>query len=126
MRLTRILAALVALILAATMSQALLAPADAAGKPKHDLQASGKEIGQTDKFIAFGKVSTFPSGKIKILRKVGSGGYKAYKKVKTKANGKFKTRIFQAGKQRTCFKVVVPETTTYKQTQKGIGCIFSA
>jgi len=126
MRLTRILAAFVALILAATMSQALMAPADAAGKPKHELQATGKEIGNTDKFLAYGKVSTFPSGKIKILRKVGTGGYKAYKKVKTKGDGKFKTRIFQVGNKRTCFKVVVPETSTYKQTQAGIGCIFSA
>ena len=125
MRLTRILAAFVALILAATLSQALMAPADAAGKPKHDLSATGKEIGKTDKFIAYGKVSTFPNGKIKILRKAGSGGYKAYKKVKTKANGSFKTRINQVGNQRTCFKVVVPATETYKQTQAGIGCIFS-
>jgi hypothetical protein len=125
MRLTRILAAFVAVILAVTMSQALLAPANAAGKPKHDIQASGKEIGKTDKFIAYGQVPTFPSGKIKILRKVGSSGYQAYKKVKTKADGKFKTRIFQAGNKRTCFKIVVPETTTYKQTQIGIGCIFS-
>jgi hypothetical protein len=125
MRLTRILAALVAVILAATMSQALLVPAHAAGKPKHDIQASGKEIGKTDKFIAYGQVQTFPSGKIKILRKVGTAGYKAYKKVKTKADGKFKTRIFQAGNKRTCFKIVVPETATYKQTQIGIGCIFS-
>jgi hypothetical protein len=125
MRLTRILAAFVALILAATMSQALLAPANAAGKPKHDLSATGKEIGKTDKFIAYGKVSTFPNGKIKILRKVGTGGYKAYKKLKTKSDGKFRTRIFQAGNKRTCFKVVVPATETYKQTQAGIGCIFS-
>jgi hypothetical protein len=126
MRLTRILGAFVALVLAVTMSQAFMAPAHAAGKPKHDLSATGKEIGKTDKFIAFGKVSTFPSGKIKILRKVGGGGYKAYKKVKTKANGAFKTSIGQVGNQRTCFKVVVPETATYKQTQLGIGCIFSA
>ena len=125
MRLTRIVAAFVALILAATMSQALLAPAGAAGKPKHDVQATGKEIGKTDNFIAYGKVSTFPSGKIKILRKVGTSGYKAYKKVKTKSDGKFRTGIAQVGNKRTCFKVVVPETATYKQTQLGIGCIFS-
>ena len=125
MRVTRILAALVALILAATMGQALLAPAEAAAKPKHDLSATGKEIGNTDKFIAFGKVSTYPSKKIKIMRKVGTGGYKAYKKVKTKGNGKFRTGIAQVGNKRTCFKVVVPATSAYKQTQKGIGCIFS-
>ena len=59
------------------------------------------------------------------MRKVGTGNYKAYKKIKTDGNGKFRTRIFQAGNKRTCFKVVVPETATYKKTQKGIGCIFS-
>jgi hypothetical protein len=125
MRLSRIIGALVALILAATLSPGFALSADAAGKPKHDLQASGKEIGNTDKFIAFGKVSTYPSGKIKLLRKVGSGDYKAYKKVKTRDSGKFKTRIFQVGNKRTCFKVVVPQTATYKKTQAGIGCIFS-
>jgi hypothetical protein len=125
MRLTRILAALVALILAATMSQALLAPAGAAGKPKHDLQASGKEIGKSDDFIAYGKVPTFPSGKIKIMRKAGKGSYKAYKKVKTDGKGAFRTSIVQVRNVRTCFKVVVPATTTYKKTQLAVGCIFS-
>jgi hypothetical protein len=125
MRLSRIIGALVALILAVTVSPGFASSADAAGQPKHDLSATGKEIGSTDTFIAFGKVSTFPSGKIKIMRKVGTGNYKTYKKVKTKASGKFRTRIYQAGNKRTCFKVVVPQTAIYKKTQKGIGCIFS-
>ena len=125
MRLTRIIGALLTLILAATMSQALLASADAAGKPKHDLQAKGKEIGKSDDFVAYGKVSTFPSGKIKLLRKVAKGNYQAYKKVKTDAKGKFRTSITQVGNKRTCFKVVVPKTATYKKTQLGIGCIYS-
>ena len=125
MRLTRILGAFVALILAVTMSQALLAPAHAAGKPKHDLQATGKEIGKSDDFIAYGKVSTFPSGKIKIQRKVGKGDYQAYKMVKTDSKGKFRTSITQVGNKRTCFKVVVPKTATYKKTQLAIGCIYS-
>src|SRR4051812_14256515 len=112
MRLTRILGALVALVLAATMSQVLLAPAQAAGKPKHQLQAFGKEIGKTDDFIAYGKVPTFPSGKIKIQRKVGKGSYQGYKKVKTDKRGNFRTPITQVGNKRTCFKVVVPKTTT--------------
>ena len=125
MRLSRIIGALVALILAVTLSPGFASSADAAGKPKHVVSATGKEIGSTDKFIAVGKVPTFPSGKIKILRKVGTGSYQAYKKVKTKDTGKFRTRIYQAGKKRTCFKVVVPETATYKKTQKALGCIFT-
>jgi hypothetical protein len=115
----------VALVLAATTSPALLAPADAAGKPNHDLQATGKEIGKSDDFVAYGKVSTFPSGKIRILRKVGTGNYEGYKKVKTDSKGKFRTSITQVGNKRTCFKVVVPKTATYKKTQLGIGCIYS-
>lgn len=124
MRLSRIVSAFVALILAATMSQALVAPAQAA-LPKHDLSVSGKEIGNTNKFIAFGKVPTFPSGKIKILRKVGGGGYKTFKKIKTKANGAFRVNIAQSGRQKTCFKVQVPGTASYKKTTGAIGCIVS-
>ena len=126
MRLTRIVAALVALDPRRHDVAGPDGPGGRCRQAQARLQATGKEIGNTDKFLAYGKVSTFPSGKIKILRKVGTGGYKAYKKVKTKANGKFRTRITQVGNKRTCFKVVVPETATYKQTQAGIGCIFSA
>jgi hypothetical protein len=126
MRLTRIVGALVALILAATMSQAFLAPVDAAGKPKHDLVAHGKEIGNTDKFIAYGKVSTYPSGKIKVLRNISGGPFKVWKKIKTRSDGKFRTRIYQAGRKRTCFKIQVPATSIYKRTTSpNIGCIFT-
>jgi len=124
MRLTRIVGALVALVLAVTMGQALISPADAARKPKHDLVASGKEV-SNNKFIAYGKVSTYPNHKIKILRKVAGGKYKFYKKVKTKANGKFRTRIYQVGRKKTFFKVVVPKTPTYRKTQKVIGYIYT-
>jgi hypothetical protein len=124
MRLTRTIGAFVALILAVTMGQALMSPAAAQAKPKHDLVAKGKEIANTDRFIAFGKVSTFPSGKIKVLRNVAGGKFKVWKKIKTKANGKFRTRIYQVGRKRTCFKIQVPATATYKRTTSpNIGCI---
>lgn len=123
MRVPRIVAALMALLLAATMSQAFLAPAEAAGKPKHDLVASGKEIGNTGKFLALGKVSTYPSKKIKVLRKVGKGAYKAYKRTKTDSKGKFRVGI--DGPVGACFKVVVPGTSVYKKTQARVGCIVS-
>ena len=126
MRLTRIVGALVALIVIATMGQALISPADALAKPKHDLVAKGKEIDNTDRFIAYGKVSTFPHGKIKVLRNVSGGRFTVWKKIKTDADGKFRTRIAQAGQKRTCFKIQVPGTDTYKKTTSpNIGCIFS-
>jgi hypothetical protein len=126
MSLTRIVGALVALILTATMGQALIAPSDAAGKPKHDLVAKGKEIRNTDKFIAYGKVSTFPNGKVKVLRNVAGGPFKVWKKTKTDSKGKFRTRIYQVKRKKTCFKIQVRETSVYKRTTSpNIGCIFS-
>ncbi len=126
MRLGRIVGAFVALILTVTMGQALIEPSHAAGKPKHDLKAKGYEKGNTNKFYIKGKVVTLPKGKVKVLRNVSGGSFRAYKKVKTKASGKFKTRIFQVGRQKTCFKVQAPSTATYKKTTtKNLGCITS-
>jgi hypothetical protein len=113
MRPARILGALVALILTVTMGQALTQPSLAAAKPKHDISAQGYEKGNTDRFYIKGKVTTYPKGKIKVLRNV--------------AGGKFKTRIFQVGRKKTCFKVQVPGTTVYKKTTTpNLGCITTS
>jgi hypothetical protein len=122
MRLARIVGAFVALILTATMGTALVSPAEAAGKPKHDVVASGSEP-TPNHFIIKGKVTTF-HGKVKLLRKVGSGSFKVQKKVKVKRTGKFRTPIFQVGSQRTCFKIQVPAQNGYKKTTTpNLGCI---
>jgi hypothetical protein len=124
MRLARIVGAIVALILAVTMGQSLVSPAHAAMKPKHDITASGGESSPNHFFIK-GKVTTF-HGKVKLLRKVGSSGYKAIKKVKVKRSGKFRTSIFQVGKAKTCFKIQVPAQGGYKKTTTpNLGCIVS-
>ncbi len=124
MRLARLVGALVALVLTVTMGQALLQPAQSAAKPKHDLVAQGYEKGNTDRFYVKGKVSTFPKGKIKVLRNVSGGKFRVYKKVKTTSTGKFNTRIYQVGRKKTCFKVQVPGTTVYKKTTSpNLGCI---
>jgi hypothetical protein len=127
MRMARTVGALVALILTLTMGQALVSPAHAAGKPKHDISAKGYEKGKTDRFYLKGKVATFPKGKIKVLRNVSGGPFKVYKKTKTRSTGKFKTRIFQAGNKKTCFKVQVPGTSVYKKTTTpNLGCITTS
>ena len=124
MRLARIVGAFVALILTVTMGQALIEPTHAAGKPKHSLSAKGYEKGNANKFYVKGTVATFPKGKIKVLRNVSGGRFTVYKKVKTKASGKFKARIFPAGAKKTCFKVQVPGTSVYKKTTSpNLGCI---
>jgi hypothetical protein len=128
MRLARIIGALVALILAASLGQALVSPADAMGKPKHQITGlGGGEIGNTNHFFIKGKVATFPKGKIKVLRNVSGGPYKAYKKTKTKASGKFRTSISEVRHAKTCFKIQVPATSLYKKTtSKVIGCITTS
>ena len=127
MRLARIIGALVALVLTATLGQALISPADAMGKPQHSIKKlKGGEVGHTNQFFIKGVVATFPKGKIKVLRNVAGGGYTTYKKTKTKSSGKFRTSIVQAGKKKTCFKVQIPATADYrKTTSRVIGCIES-
>jgi hypothetical protein len=124
MRLARIIGAVVALVLALTMGTALVGPSQAAGKPKHDISARGYEKGNTDRFYLKGKVTTFPKGRVKILRNVSGGPYKVYKKTRTRSTGKFKARIFQVGNKKTCFKLQVPATSVYKKTTTpNLGCI---
>jgi len=125
MRLARTIGALVALILTVSVGQALVAPADAMGKPKHSITGlGGGEIRNINKFFIKGKVATFPNGKIKVLRNVAGGSYKVLKKTRTKSTGKFRTSISQVGNKKTCFKIQVPATTVYKKTTSPvIGCI---
>ena len=128
MRLARIIGALVALILTVSLGQSLVAPADAAGKPKHQITGlGGGEKGHTNHFYIKGKVATFPKGKIKVLRNVAGGPYKVYKKTKTRSSGKFRTSIGEVGRKKTCFKVQVPATDVYKKTtSQVIGCITTS
>ena len=97
------------------------------GKPRHSLQGVRVgEVGSTNHFYIKGKVATFPKGKVKVLRNVAGGKYHVYKKPKTKANGRFRTSITQAGTAKTCFKLQVPATEIYqKTTSKVLGCIES-
>jgi hypothetical protein len=125
MRLVRIIGAIVALILTASLGQALVSPADAMGKPKHSIgQLRGGEVGHTNHFYIKGKVATFPKGKIRVLRNVAGSRYSVFKKTRTRSSGKFRTSISQAGNKKTCFKVQVPATKVYKKTtSRVIGCI---
>ena len=125
MRPARIIGALVALILTASLGQALVTPADAMAKPKHSIKGlRGDEVGHTNRFFIKGKVATFPKGKIRVLRNVAGGRYELYKKTKTRSSGKFRTAIYQVGRKKTCFKIQVPATSGYrKTTSRVIGCI---
>ncbi len=75
MRITRLIAVVVAFVLTALAPIALTSQASSAAtaaeqaKPKHSLFASGKEIRNTNKFITFGRVSTYKNRNVTIQRK---------------------------------------------------------
>jgi len=132
MRLTRAVSLLMAILLSATLSQALASPSKATPapaahqallKPKHDLVARGAEIGNTNHFVAYGTITTHP--KVFLFRKIGNGSYVLYRKIKTDNKFRFRTRIFQYRNLRTCFKVGAPETAAYRVTVKSVGCIYT-
>ena len=130
MRLSRIVALVVALVLAATMSSAIVAPSQAnvpssshrLMKPNHDLRVRGTEVGNTNHFVIYGTLTTYH--KVFIFRSVAGGAFRLYRKVKTNNRDRFRTRIYQYKHFRTCFRVGVPETTTYDQVIKAVGCIY--
>lgn len=129
MRLARIMGALVALVLSATLVGPAVAPSAGAlaDKPRHHIKARGYEAGHTNHFYLEGKVSTFPKGKIRVLRNVSGGKYALYKKTKTRKSGKFLTQVYEAGHKKTCFKIQVPATDVYrKTTSQVIGCITTS
>jgi hypothetical protein len=120
MRSSKIVSALVALILAVSMVGLVAGPAQAA-KAKHDLTASPGTKPSGQLFIK-GKVTTYTGRKITIQRKVSKkANYVAYKQPFTNDKGKFKVNV--DGPVGACFKVVVPSTNNYKTTKKFIGCI---
>lgn len=128
MRYTRPISALVALVLTALMPIAFTTGSAAAegAEPDHALFAAGKEIRNTNRFIAYGRVSTYKNRRVIVQRKnCGTCKWKVYKRVKTSATkGKFRTRIIPGNRgTRVCYLVKVPSTARYATTKRKIGCI---
>ena len=134
MRITRIIATVVAFALVALAPLALTSGASAAdagerAKPKHIGFATGKELGNTNRFIAFGKWTTYKGKRITVQRRACGGcQWKFYKKTKTTASkGKFRTRIAPGGRgSKVCYRVVVPGTSKYRLTRAVAGCITTS
>jgi hypothetical protein len=129
MRLSRAIALLMATLLALTLSQALVSPSQAAvapeadrAKPNHDLIVRGTEVGNTNHFVIYGRVTTYP--KVFIFRSIAGNAFQLYRKVKTDNKGRFRTRIYQYKNLRTCFRAGVPETSEYDQVIRPVGCIY--
>ena len=134
MRITRIIATVVAFALVALAPLALTSGASAAdagerAKPKHIGFATGKELGDTNRFIAYGKWTTYKGKRITVQRRAcGACQWKFYKTTRTTdLKGKFRTRIAPGGRgSKVCYRVVVPATSKYRLTRAVAGCITTS
>jgi len=102
---------------------ALGSPAGAAPhrKPVHHAKYDVKRLDATD-YLFFGTVSTYPRGKLLVLRKVdGTQRFTTWKKVRIQESGKFSTRL--SGGNGDCFRMRIPGTDDYRTTIEDLGCI---
>jgi hypothetical protein len=129
MRLSRVIPLLMAIILAATLSQALVSPSQAmrptpadAAKGLTPLQAKMVEAGD-DHFVIYGVAGVT---KVGIFRNANGGRFFLYRKIKVnKNNGQFRTRVYQYKQTRTCYRVLAPATANTSQHIVPVGCIVT-
>ena len=130
MRLIRAVALTMAILLAATLSQALVSPSQAMRPPPvaHDakgltpLRATMVEAGN-DHFVISGVAGVT---KVGIFRNSNGGRFYLNRKIKVnKNNGKFRTRVYQYKQTRTCYRVLAPATANTSQHIVPVGCIVT-
>ena len=130
MRLIRAVALTMAILLAATLSQALVSPSQAmrptpvahAAKGLTPLRANMVEAGN-DHFVISGVAGVT---KVGIFRNSNGGRFYLNRKIKVdKNNGKFRTRVYQYKQTRTCYRVLAPATENTSQHIVPVGCIVT-
>ena len=129
MRLSRAVSLLMAILLAITMSQALASPAQArptpeapAAKGLTPLKANMVEAGNNH-FVVYGVAGVT---KVGVFRNSNGGRFFLYRKIKVnKNNGRFRTRVYQYKRTRTCYRVLAPATATTNQHIVPVGCIVT-
>ena len=130
MRLIRAVALTVAILLAATLSQALVSPSQAmrptpvahAAKGLTPLRATMVEAGN-DHFVISGVAGVT---KVGIFRNSNGGRFYLNRKVNVnKNNGRFRTRVYQYKQTRTCYRVLAPATENTSQHIVPVGCIVT-
>jgi len=130
MRSSRAVALVTAILLALTLSPSL-APASQAMQPTPGahaakgltpLRANMVEAGN-DHFVIYGVAGVT---KVGIFRNSNGGRFFLYRKIKVnKNNGKFRTRVYQFKKTRTCYRVLAPATANTSQHIVPVGCIVT-
>ena len=96
-------------------------------KRKHALNVKVKREGPARKLLLTGKVTTFKGGQIQVFRKAASKGFRLYKRAKASPRtGAFSRPLAYIGFEKTCFRVVVPETKKYLKTVRFVGCFVKS
>lgn len=130
MRLIRAISLLMAILLAATLSQSLVSPSQAmrptpvahAAKGLTPLRANMVEAGN-DHFVIYGVAGVT---KVGIFRNANGGKFYLNRKLKVNKNsGKFRTRVYQYKQTRTCYRVLAPATANTSQHIVPVGCIVT-
>ncbi len=130
MRLIRAVALTMAILLAATLSQAFVSPSQAmrptpvahAAKGLTPLRANMVEAGNNH-FVISGVAGVT---KVGIFRNSNGGRFFLNRKLTVnKNNGKFRTRVYQYKNTRTCYRVLAPATESTSQHIVPVGCIVS-
>jgi hypothetical protein len=130
MRLIRAISLLMAILLAATLSQSLVSPSQAmrptpvahAAKGLTPLRANMVEAGNNH-FVIYGVAGVT---KVGIFRNANGGRFYLNRKLKVNKNsGKFRTRVYQYKQTRTCYRVLAPATANTSQHIVPVGCIVT-
>ena len=119
MRSSKLVSALVALVLGFSLVGLVTTPAQAV-RPKHDLTAVPGTTASGKTYIS-GKAATLPNKKVNVQRKLRGGVWKLYKRADT--NGKGKYTVFVSGPSQSCFRVVAPATKKYRTAKVFVGCL---
>ncbi|MBC9733009.1 hypothetical protein [Nocardioides marmotae] len=127
MRMNRLVASLIALVVMAASPLALAAPATAADKVKREIRAQGIEP-KENKFFIKGKVLTgsYPKAKLVMMRKPGGAKkWSNWKTFKTDAKSSYRVRVNgpSKGAKKVCYKVKAPSSKKYKTSFSPKLCI---
>ena len=116
MRMTRLLAALLAIAVLALGSLSLTSPASAQveerAKVKREVTFMPKNA-PNNSFYIYGKVEKFQNKTFKLERRINKGPWKVVNKVRTKGSGKYQVRVYNTGGT-PCFRAKVPGSNKFK------------
>jgi hypothetical protein len=127
MRMHRLVASLVALVVLAATPLALATPATAADKVKREISVQGIEPKPNKFFIKGGvETGTYKNSKLVMMRKPGgTKNWKTFTTFKTDAKSTFRVRVLgpARGQQKVCYKVKAPSSKKYKTSFSRSLCI---